>query len=395
MKRFLSMMVLVVLLMTIAMPVTAVGETLCDKLGHNWVRESKKSPTCTEEGAELYKCRICGTPKKTTLNKLGHEWEEAGRQDATCTKNGVSSVYCTRCGEEDNQTIKKLGHNYKAVEVTKQATCQTAGEEKIKCSRCGDTDTRKTEKSGHVYGEWTISTEATDNAKGVRSGFCIHCGKERTEDYYPEGTMYRGVSDKESVMVLQSRLTDCGYLNDKIDGIFGGKTEQAVKDFQTQAGINADGIAWPETNKLLEKAWLDLNDSDVACCTRIENEDGALEYLYCEEHIALMNAVEALFTEGASEEDEIDALIQVRQMYEEEVDKLYGDWLMNSAEEDKPSVTGAQAMFAGYLNTQEMVWNKQFGVNSLEALTKINEMLHDQWFEMCSVLEIIGAEAAE
>lgn len=49
--------------------------------------------------------------------------------------------------------------------------------------------------------------------------------------------------DKGSeVSSIQQRLVDLGYLTGKVDGQFGGKTEQAVKDFQRAMGLIETGV---------------------------------------------------------------------------------------------------------------------------------------------------------
>ncbi len=56
-------------------------------------------------------------------------------------------------------------------------------------------------------------------------------------------TLSKGMMDSSGVQTLQQRLIDLGYLTGKADGDFGAKTEDAVKAFQREAGLSADGIA--------------------------------------------------------------------------------------------------------------------------------------------------------
>lgn len=403
MKRIICAILLITLILSAAAPaMAAVKPVRCKYYAltgkHNYQQTDVSYPTCTEPGYITLKCSSCGvTTKEENGEAYGHNWEMSGEKDATCTEKGSVSYWCIECDAKKTEKTKALGHKYKVVSTTKEATCLETGEEKVKCSRCSKTTTRETEKTDHVYGEWKISVEATESAKGVRSAVCIHCGKEKTEEYYPEGTLYRGVGDKEAVKVLQTRLTDCGYLNDTIDGIFGKKSEQAVKDFQTKAGLNADGIAWPQTSAMLEQEWQILmglyeEPVEVTCCTRVVNENGVEEMLYCPDHQILMDAVYALFEEDDTEEEHINALNLVRQMFFEEMDMLYAAWVESSAPADQASVIGTQAMFTGYVNSQEIVWNKQYGENSAESLTRVNEMLHDHWFDLCATLEVFAGE---
>lgn len=63
---------------------------------------------------------------------------------------------------------------------------------------------------------------------------------------YPEPArlLKRGMSG-EDVKWLQKRLSEKGYSPGNIDGIYGAKTEQCVKDFQTKVFV--DGIVGPLT----------------------------------------------------------------------------------------------------------------------------------------------------
>jgi len=401
MKRIFSMIILAVIVLSAA-PAMASDCYYYDSYGeHAYTQDSFSYPTCTKPGYIVLKCTACGkTYKEETGDAYGHDWYEAARKDATCTDKGVIYYCCDECYSEKTETIKALGHKFKVLEVIEEASCVSQGVERVECSRCGKKTIRETDITDHEYGPWQIAIPATDYSKGMRSRSCVNCDHTQSEEFYPEGTLYRGIKDeKEAVKVLQTQLVDCGYLNDKVDGIFGKKTEQAVKDFQAKAGINTDGIAWPQTNKLLDKEWKILKGIyveeiavEIPYCVRVENEDGSAEFAYCAEHVVLMDAVDVLFEEEATEEEYINALLLVRQMYQEEVDMRYAEWLEISAEEDRANILGAQAMFTAYLKAQEMVWNMQYGENSETALTKVNDMLHNQWVELCATIELVEAE---
>lgn len=55
----------------------------------------------------------------------------------------------------------------------------------------------------------------------------------------------------ENVVRLQRELISRGILKDTADGIFGPKTEKAVRDFQSSNGLAVDGIAGPKTHAKL------------------------------------------------------------------------------------------------------------------------------------------------
>jgi len=71
--------------------------------------------------------------------------------------------------------------------------------------------------------------------------------------YYNQGVLaaqkiiYYG-SEASKVRQVQQRLKDWGYMRDgAVDGHFGWKTEQAVKEFQRKNGLQVDGKAGPQT----------------------------------------------------------------------------------------------------------------------------------------------------
>ena len=63
-------------------------------------------------------------------------------------------------------------------------------------------------------------------------------------------TLYWG-SSGSNVKEVQQRLSNWGYYNDPIDGVFGATTSKAVKDFQRKNNIPADGIVGAQTYNAL------------------------------------------------------------------------------------------------------------------------------------------------
>ena len=54
---------------------------------------------------------------------------------------------------------------------------------------------------------------------------------------------------------LQIVLAALGYQPGTADGIFGARTEAALRAFQTDAGLAADGLAGSRTKAALRTAW--------------------------------------------------------------------------------------------------------------------------------------------
>ena len=51
----------------------------------------------------------------------------------------------------------------------------------------------------------------------------------------------------DDVATLQSRLTDMGFDCGRVDGVFGSKTEDSVREFQKSVGVSTDGRCGPAT----------------------------------------------------------------------------------------------------------------------------------------------------
>jgi peptidoglycan hydrolase-like protein with peptidoglycan-binding domain len=68
-----------------------------------------------------------------------------------------------------------------------------------------------------------------------------------------EPTLKKGASG-DAVKQLQQALKGLGYDPGQADGQFGAKTEQAVKKFQQDHGITADGIVGPITWRNIDEA---------------------------------------------------------------------------------------------------------------------------------------------
>ena len=81
---------------------------------------------------------------------------------------------------------------------------------------------------------------------------------------YESTTLYNG-SRGEEVRELQQALIDLGYLKGTADGIFGNKTEIAVRKFQKANKLSVDGLAGSSTRELaLKKAQSKISASTAS-----------------------------------------------------------------------------------------------------------------------------------
>ncbi len=66
-----------------------------------------------------------------------------------------------------------------------------------------------------------------------------------------DAAAYKRGSSGSAVTQIQQKLSNWGYYSGSIDGIFGSRTEKAVRDFQQKNGLTVDGIVGDATLKAL------------------------------------------------------------------------------------------------------------------------------------------------
>lgn len=215
-----------------------------------WIRSGQM-----QDGYVYRVCRNCGRIEKTGASAHRHTWGDwKVTKKATCKANGTQTRTCTGCGKEETESIpKSSAHKFGDWEVTKEATCTKDGKEKCYCTVCGASKTRIISKLGHSYGEFEIIVEATDCSKGRRASKCERCGKSIDEEFYPEGTLYKGGDNPpEDVRALQTALAELGLYKGKIVTEYGNGTASAVSKFEKEyLGMKGDGIAWPKVIRAL------------------------------------------------------------------------------------------------------------------------------------------------
>lgn len=98
------------------------------------------------------------------------------------------------------------------------------------------------------------SATAAAELTAIQHGEQITVAVEPTPSPTPEPVTYETLAKgakSDAVLELQNRLYELGFLMDDRDGAFGNKTQTAVKSFQEYAGLEATGIADPQTQALL------------------------------------------------------------------------------------------------------------------------------------------------
>ncbi len=77
------------------------------------------------------------------------------------------------------------------------------------------------------------------------------------------GSTYRYGSTGTEVKYIQTALTKLGYYSNSITGHFGNKTEDAVKQFQRDNGLSADGVVGAKTMAKLQEKYNATTGSDA------------------------------------------------------------------------------------------------------------------------------------
>jgi peptidoglycan hydrolase-like protein with peptidoglycan-binding domain len=84
-------------------------------------------------------------------------------------------------------------------------------------------------------------------------------------------------SSGDGVEELQKKLLGQGISPGPVDGVFGSKTEDAVKQFQTRQGLKVDGIAGLKTFTALGMTAGSGDLSDLAEAIEAKKDDDADE----------------------------------------------------------------------------------------------------------------------
>ena len=366
---------------------------------HDFEQVDVRKVTCTEDGYYILECRQCGkNVREITEKAIGHKWQKVDSESypPTCTQGGMTTYVCDNCSQIRTESVNALGHDMYDEAVVRSPTCEIEGRMSIRCSRCGYSDVRDIPRIDHQYDAWSVTVPATDHSMGTRQSVCIECGDAQTENYFPDGTLTRG-SKGEAVRFLQQMLLDLGILRDVADGVFGAKTELAVKDYQTTAGFNSDGIAWPQTLAQLTLDWQTAmgyasapsipEPSETAAprtvCGFYQDENGAAYIQHCTYHQGIIDIAATLLA-SADQSNSLRAQKQIRTLWETELDSLYSEWLQRAPVEAQGAIIAAQATYMNYLAVQETVLQQQCDEET--AAMQINAELARQCALLCNLL---------
>ena len=213
---------------------------------------------------------------------------------------------------------------------------------------------------------------------------------------YPEGTLHRGIEGhKDEVEALQYQLFYAGYLGDdisEVDGVFGKKTEAAVRQFQKEHGIEVTGIVCPNTQNALDDEWENMmepqggEDDPYPYCYMEYYANGTNSVVLCSRHMQVYaEASEAVNQDFQNDEEIIEGLQTGLTFWMEELQSIYQQWAALRPEYAQ-QITEHQEAFMDYYRAQLAVWNAHFGTPSMAALEKAMNMLAEHCSYLCIIL---------
>ena len=198
------------------------------------------------------------------------------------------------------------------------------------------------------------------------------------------------------VAELQQMLLGTGWLFEEPDGVFGRRTEQAVRQYESHAGMKADGIADEAMLEALRSDYLLLTgelpegmaaqDTALPLCSHHTEQNGSSVTVYCPAHAALYERASALMADGSAQKAR-----QACALWRDEIGRLYDDWLACTDESQHEAITRARSLFLSAADAQEQAIEGYYGtfqVNPGDAAPCAAQelMLRDHAAWLCALI---------
>ena len=212
-------------------------------------------------------------------------------------------------------------------------------------------------------------------------------------------------STGDAVKAMQEQLIDVGALNDLADGIFGRKTEKAVKDLQKYWGMKQNGRADEDFLQELNLLWYaatgnatesgadpeDMPDIPRYCSWNESLELGA-SYCWRHEEVAFIRYFE-IYNENMPEGVEKVILNRIIELCLEQNGFLYDEWENAAPIESQDLVAEQREIFEEGFQEMCADMDSAYGADSLEALREKAGWLDRHMVDLC--FDLYGAESNE
>lgn len=208
-------------------------------------------------------------------------------------------------------------------------------------------------------------------------------------------------SKGEDVRWLQSMLVDLGFLDDVADGIFGKKTQAAVKSIQRYWGVEETGVADEGVINDLEILWALAMGLERESGALVDDEgyprscswtqDGDEVYAeYCYRHIEQYPIVLQLAYENLPRRLENLLAENCCEFWLDSIRTMYADWADRLGGADVNVASEQYEIFRTALEENTAMWNENAAAGSNEALLNRMKWLESIGVDLC--FDLYGAE---
>ncbi len=162
-------------------------------------------------------------------------------------------------------------HTYGEWAETKAPTCTEKGAEERVCSACGNKETKDVAALGHKYGDWTETKAPTCTEKGAEERVCATCQNKETKDVAALGHKYG-----EAVVTKEATETETG-LKTYTCSVCGEKKEEVIPviKVESEAPVSSDTtVETPDTDDT-SSTDVDAN-ADADANANADDEKGGL-----------------------------------------------------------------------------------------------------------------------
>ncbi len=208
-------------------------------------------------------------------------------------------------------------------------------------------------------------------------------------------------SKGEDVRQLQSMLIDIGFLDDVADGIFGRKTQAAVKAIQRYWCVEETGIADEGVINDLEILWALAMGLERESGAPMDDEgyppscswtqDGDEVYAqFCYRHIEQYPIVLQLAYENLPRRLENLLAENCCEFWLDSIRTMYADWADRLGGADVDVASEQNEIFRTALEENTAMWNENAAAGSNEALLNRMKWLESIGVDLC--FDLYGAE---